>query len=296
MHTPTIDVAALYAMEQRFVASNKNVAGWTQEEIGDYMRALSDALGIDNKFAPFLVYPAGFDKATGKDKLTIYASRSCADQLAARHRLSQQITRREYNADMCIYLVEARVTFPDGRMVERSGTKFMGATAKGSFPTGENAANFLLTAETKAFRRATLAACNCSFLDETEVDTLIKIPEAIQPRPISIVSAAPPAPPPAQLASAEDLAAIKANAAAIDSNRLSDKSAKNLAHVVTSIEKGNIKTDLDAKSALAFLAKAKAEAEAEPVLATVVEPSPVSAKEAMFPPPNSPAVLGYTPK
>ncbi len=97
-------------------------------------------------------------------KLTLYTTRDGTDQLRRLRGVSIAIVGRERIED--VYVVTARATTPDGRSDESTG-----AVALGNLK-GENLANALMKAETKAKRRVTLSICGLGWLDESELDTV----------------------------------------------------------------------------------------------------------------------------
>lgn len=97
-------------------------------------------------------------------KLRMYAKKDCTEQLRKIHNVSIKIRGRESKDDL--YIVKAQATMPSGREDESLGA----VSTKGK--TGEDLANALMKAETKAKRRVTLAICGLGFLDESEVENL----------------------------------------------------------------------------------------------------------------------------
>jgi hypothetical protein len=97
----------------------------------------------------------------------LYASRSCTDQLRAIHKVSVEEMSQSENGDVVV--VKVKVRNAEGRTDIASGAVTIGNLK------GDNLANALMKAETKAKRRATLSICGLGFLDETEIET---IPEA----------------------------------------------------------------------------------------------------------------------
>ena len=108
-----------------------------------------------------------FDYLRLNGKLTLYANRNCAEQLRKQWKISTEIAVNKKDGDL--YIVVATASLPDGRHDTSMGV----VSLKGL--SGEALANKLMTAETKAKRRATLSLTGLSMLDETEVAT---IPEA----------------------------------------------------------------------------------------------------------------------
>jgi hypothetical protein len=121
--------------------------------------------------------------------------------LVATRKLSVQISDRKHLADVGLYEVVARVSFPDGRMVEDVGVVPIQGLR------GDAACNAIMKAITKAKRRAILSACGLGMLDETETET---IPGAQIVRPdvqhleVSVLPAAPRAAAPAPAPAAPD--------------------------------------------------------------------------------------------
>jgi hypothetical protein len=100
-------------------------------------------------------------------RLTLYARREAAAQLARLHRVSTQILSEE--ARNGLYVVRMRASTPDGRVTDEIGFAAIEGLA------GEALGNAVLRAVTKARRRAILSHCGLGMLDETEVED---IPEA----------------------------------------------------------------------------------------------------------------------
>lgn len=122
-----------------------------------YYLHVCKSLGLNPATRPF-----EFTQLSGKTVL--YAKRDCTDQLRANKNISVTIVNREHVNDL--YAVTARATTPDGRTDES-----MGVVAFGNLK-GDNAANALMKAETKAKRRVTLSICGLGFTDETELETI----------------------------------------------------------------------------------------------------------------------------
>lgn len=100
-------------------------------------------------------------------RLRLYATRSCTDQLRSLHKISIKITSREKTEDF--YAVTAVATTPDGRTDESLGVVTIIALK------GNELANALMKAETKAKRRVALSICGLGYLDEAEKETVSDI-------------------------------------------------------------------------------------------------------------------------
>lgn len=137
-----------------------DLSGLNETQKSQYYLYRCKQVGLDPAAKPFDLL-----KLNGKEIL--YANASCTQQLCALHKLSTQITHRERVDD--VFLVSVRVTGADGRVSENAG-----AVAVGNLK-GDQLANGILKATTKAIRRAVLSHVGLGMLDETEVET---IPEA----------------------------------------------------------------------------------------------------------------------
>jgi hypothetical protein len=140
---------------QRLVLQG-DVGGLTKKQQIIYIKSLCDKLGINWESRPFQFIPMN-------GKTVLYATRDCADQLRAVHQVSIQILERVLDKDSGIFYVRVRASLPNGREDESMGA--VGIYGKG----GEELANALMKAETKAKRRATYSIVGLGLPDETEV-------------------------------------------------------------------------------------------------------------------------------
>ncbi len=122
-----------------------------------YYRQVCESMGLNALTQPF-----AYIQLNGK--LVLYAGRNCTDQLRSTRNITLSITARERHDDL--YVVTARAQMPDGRADES-----IGAVPLGNLK-GEQLANALMRAETKAKRRVTLSICGLSFADESEVSSI----------------------------------------------------------------------------------------------------------------------------
>jgi hypothetical protein len=129
----------------------------TSEQRGNYVAQLCNLMGLNPLTKPF-----EFMNLQGK--LVCYAGKNCAEQLRKVHNVSLKVTAREKIDD--IYVVTVDATLPNGRTDSSTGA----VPLKGL--QGDQLANALMKAETKAKRRATLSICSLGMLDETEVETI----------------------------------------------------------------------------------------------------------------------------
>ena len=105
-----------------------------------------------------------FDYIVLNGKLVLYARKDCTDQLRKLHGVSVRIAGREVMDDLMVVTAEA--TDQSGRTDSSIGAVSIAGLR------GENKANALMKAETKARRRVTLALCGLGILDESEIETI----------------------------------------------------------------------------------------------------------------------------
>ncbi len=141
----------------------------TEDRITYYTR-MCDSVGLNPTTKPF-----EYLKLNGK--LVLYARKDCTDQLRSLRNVSISIVARENVGD--VYVVTARATLADGRTDESTG-----AVACGGLK-GDNLANALMKAETKAKRRVTLSICGLGLLDESEVETVTGAVRVTDSQPVA---------------------------------------------------------------------------------------------------------------
>lgn len=146
-----------------------DLAKLTPNERVRYYTEVCRSLGLNALTQPF-------SYITLNGKLTLYATRACADQLRKINGVSLEIVSRDVVDD--ILTVHVRAKLPDGRADEDLGAVAFPSTLK-----GEARANAELKAVTKAKRRATLSVCGLGWLDETEVDDIPGAKRPARPAP-----------------------------------------------------------------------------------------------------------------
>ena len=134
-----------------------DLAKLTPSERNAYYLATCKSLGLNPLTRPF-------EYISLNGRLVLYARRDCTDQLRKRDGISVQITARDLTPDL--YSVTCKATNGEGRVDESLGV----VAVKGK--TGDNLANALMKAETKAKRRVTLSIVGLGWLDETEIETI----------------------------------------------------------------------------------------------------------------------------
>jgi hypothetical protein len=117
-------------------------------------------------------YTKPFDYIMLNSKLVLYARKDATDQLRSLHKVS--ITGLEQKQIGDLFVVTAQARAADGRTDSAIGA----VPVKNIF--GEQLANAMMKAETKAKRRVTLSLCGLGMTDESEVDS---IPGAYYPEP-----------------------------------------------------------------------------------------------------------------
>jgi hypothetical protein len=152
------------------VIAKNDLSKLTIEQRNNYYMAVCKSIGLNPLTQPLAYIPLN-------GKLTLYAKRDCADQLRKLHGISIEIISQEQTDGLLT--VHVRAKDQTGRQDEDLGVVSFPETLR-----GENRANAILKAVTKAKRRVTLSISGLGFLDETEVED---IPAAAK-RPL------PPAP------------------------------------------------------------------------------------------------------
>ena len=129
----------------------------TPEERISYYRAVCESVGLNPLTKPL-------DYITLNGKLTLYANKGATDQIRRNRGVS--IDRVEREVVEGIYVVTVYGHDGSGRVDSDMGT----VPIRGL--TGDNLANAMLKALTKAKRRLTLSLCGLGMLDELEVATI----------------------------------------------------------------------------------------------------------------------------
>lgn len=171
---------------------DKDLSGLTPEQRVVYYKKTCESLNLNPLTKPF-------EYLLLNGKTVLYATKSCSEQLRQIHNVSLVLTDKIV-ADGC-YCVTARATLPSGRQDESLGAVPIDKLV------GENRANAMMKAETKAKRRVTLSICGLAFLDDNEVDSIPgaqRVPHdpvtgEVSASPQTVVAAAPVDPKLAQL-------------------------------------------------------------------------------------------------
>ena len=109
-------------------------------------------------------YTRPFDYISLNGKLTLYAKKDATEQLRQVKKIS--ITSLEGRMVDDLYIVVAKATTPDGRLDQSTGAVSIGNLK------GEQKANAIMKAETKAKRRVTLSISGMGWTDESEIESI----------------------------------------------------------------------------------------------------------------------------
>lgn len=131
----------------------------TETQKVQYYNSFCGSLGLNPLTQPFQLI-----NFQGKQRL--YATKDCTEQLRKIHGVSiTEVTSTSLND---VFIVTAKAQDKHGKTDCSTGAVNIKGLA------GDNLANALMKAETKAKRRVTLSICGLGILDESETDTLGK--------------------------------------------------------------------------------------------------------------------------
>lgn len=136
---------------------NGDLSQMTSTQKVKFYNSICNSMGLNPMTQPFEIIPL-------KGKLKMYAKKDATDQLRRIYGVS--VTRIDTNEVAGIYMATAYVKDKFGR--EDSDT---GAVSIANLQ-GENLANAIMKATTKAKRRATLSICGLGMLDESEIEPM----------------------------------------------------------------------------------------------------------------------------
>ena len=141
----------------------------TPNERSSYYNNLCKSLGLNPFTTPF-------EYITLKGKLKLYAKKDATEQLRKINGVS--ITDLIENEREGVFIVTAKAIDKDGRTDSAKGAVSIQGLK------GDDLANAIMKAETKAKRRVTLSICGLGFLDETEVETIPDAKPFIETQPL----------------------------------------------------------------------------------------------------------------
>jgi hypothetical protein len=154
MNVPAKASTAGEIMEDLIIKGD--LAKLTAEQRATYYVSVCKSLGLNELTKPF-------DYITLSGKLTLYANRTCADQLRKINGISLEIASQKIINDILTVHVKARDR--DGREDEDIGAVPFPDTLR-----GDARANQILKAVTKAKRRVTLSISGLGWFEDAEVD------------------------------------------------------------------------------------------------------------------------------
>lgn len=176
------------------VIAKGDIGKLTTEERNNYYMQVCRSTGLNPLTRPL-------EYLTLQGKTVLYARKDAADQLRKLNGISLEVISREHTDDMIV--VHVRATDKTGRTDEDFSALYCiypdrvykngswQAHPKAGKPfEGDDKANAVMKAVTKAKRRVTLSISGLGFLDETEVEGQ---------QEVSPVSRRPPTPAPSQL-------------------------------------------------------------------------------------------------
>jgi hypothetical protein len=153
--TALVPQAAGEALERVLIQGD--LAKLSSDERTFYYKKVCESVGLNPLTQPF-------EYINLNGKLRLYAKKDCTDQLRTIHGVSIKIVGREIAED--VYIVTAQAVNAAGRIDESIGAVSIGGLK------GENRANAVMKAETKAKRRVTLSICGLGLLDESETHSI----------------------------------------------------------------------------------------------------------------------------
>ena len=136
---------------------NGDLSKMTNEQKIIYYRKFCESLGLN-----YLTQP--FQLITFQGKQRLYATKDCTEQLRKIHGVSiTDLSTMQLNG---VFVVTAKAIDKTGKTDAATGAVSIEGLK------GDNLANALMKAETKAKRRVTLSICGLGILDESETETL----------------------------------------------------------------------------------------------------------------------------
>jgi len=139
------------------VVLHGDLSGLGPKERINYYNQLCEYLGLSPVTQPFKII-----KLQGRD--TLYATKDCTEQLRKKNGVS--VTDMTTHNVEDVYIVTVKGHDASGRTDMATGGVAIGGKK------GDDLANALMKAETKAKRRFTLSICGLGVLDETEIETI----------------------------------------------------------------------------------------------------------------------------
>lgn len=149
---PEMDAETLFSL-----VTNGDCSKLKPEQKIAYYKARCEAAGLDPRAQPFQYVRL-------QNKEILYATKSCTEQLAAKHGIVCEVIEQKTEAGVRTVTVRSRTK--DGRQTDEIGC----VSVQGL--QGDALCNAFMKAVTKAKRRAVLSLCGLGMIDETEVETI----------------------------------------------------------------------------------------------------------------------------
>jgi len=134
-----------------------DLSNLTPQQRLDYYEKVCESVGLNPLTKPF-----EYIRLNGQ--LTLYAKRDAAEQLRAVHGISITDLEENWRDSLCIFRAYAKT--------EGGRTDVATGAVDTSRSSGQDLANDIMKAETKAKRRVTLSLAGLGWLDETEVSDI----------------------------------------------------------------------------------------------------------------------------
>ena len=163
---------------------NGDVSKMNDQQKTEYFQGFCDSLGLNPLTQPFKIINL-------QGKLTLYATKDATEQLRRIYGVS--VTDLKTEKIDGIFKVTAHVQDSSGRKDVSTGAVAVLYPAKtktqngwidhpraGRQLEGDDLANAIMKAETKAKRRATLSICGLGMLDESEIETIKDAGEIVE--------------------------------------------------------------------------------------------------------------------
>lgn len=153
-----LSTTAIDAATMEVVIASGDLARLSPQQRLAYYYARCEAAGLDPRTQPFSYI---VDK---KGKMTLYALKGATEQLSAKYGIHLEVVDQRTEEQVRIITVRGRTA--DGRQTDEIGA----VSIKGA--EGEELANAMMRAITKAKRRCILSLCGLGMNDETEVGSI----------------------------------------------------------------------------------------------------------------------------
>ena len=196
MTLAVVDLPPLSVLEKVLIGGD--LAALDSEQRLNYYQKVCQTLHLNPLTRPF-------EYITLQGRMILYARKDCTDQLRRIYNISLKIVTRDFANGLCTVTAQARLA--NGRADEDIGSVALQYPARvrthdGSRPhphageqyAGDDLANAIMKANTKAKRRVTLSICGLGFYDETELEQF-----AGDELPATVTVETTPLPPPAQV-------------------------------------------------------------------------------------------------